>query len=144
MRPNLSLLPVMRRTLSAILGIVGIASTVSAATLVQTFEAGEDTSNWGASWTEGDVTDTFLEQSLGGLNAGSGTSASQSFSRSFKDNTAGLDLASAYSRLACMCNWIPLTVPRAVNLRSLTATSALETRGICASQQQAVNSILWI
>jgi len=65
--------------------------------LIQTFEDGEDTSNWGASWSGGSVTDTFLDQALGGFNAGDGTSTSQSFSRSFKNNTAGVILNEAYS-----------------------------------------------
>jgi hypothetical protein len=68
-----------------------------AATLVQTFESGEDTSNWGSSWTSGTVTNTFLSSSLGGVSAGSGGSASQSFSRSFRNNTAGLDVTSDYT-----------------------------------------------
>ncbi|MEK7949212.1 PEP-CTERM sorting domain-containing protein [Luteolibacter soli] len=68
-----------------------------AATIVQTFESGEDTSNWGSSWNGGAVTTTFLSPGLGGESAGSGTSASQSFSRTFRNNTAGLDVTSPYT-----------------------------------------------
>lgn len=68
-----------------------------AATIAQTFESGEDTSNWGSSWTGGSVAPTFLSSSLGGVSAGTGTSASQTFSRTFRDNTAGLDVTSAYT-----------------------------------------------
>lgn len=77
--------------LSAGLPLLGLAQ------LSQTFEAGEDTSNWGASWTGGGTTATFLSTSFGGLVAGDGASDTQSFSRSFKDNTTGISMSSAYT-----------------------------------------------
>lgn len=79
------------------LGLVTIFPLLGHAQLSQTFEDGEDTTNWGASWTGGGVTATFLDEALGGENAGDGTSSTQSFSRSFKNNTVGLDLSEAYS-----------------------------------------------
>lgn len=73
--------------------------TISASgqTLVQTFEAGEDTSNWGANWVApGGFTQNaagFLDSSLGGSQAGSGsTSLGQEASRNFRNNTVGLDV----------------------------------------------------
>ncbi len=66
--------------------------------LVQTFEAGEDTSNWGSpGFTNGQITSGFLDPSVGGLNAGGNASTTQSFSRSFRNNTVGLDVKSNYS-----------------------------------------------
>src|ERR1700743_1257849 len=67
-----------------------------AGSLFDTFETGEDTSNWGASWSGGAIANTFLDQSVGGSNAGAGTSETQSFSRSFKNNTAGINLSQSY------------------------------------------------
>lgn len=72
-------------------------SVCGAATISQNFEAGEDTSAWGSTWTGGDTTAAFLNSTAGGLVAGDGGSATQSFSRSFKNNTVGLDLSTAYS-----------------------------------------------
>lgn len=70
----------------------------SPAQLSQTFETGEDTTNWGTtSWSDGVIVATFLNEEFGGLNAGSGTSDSQSFSRSFRNNTAGVDVTQAYT-----------------------------------------------
>lgn len=82
-----------------VLSMVVLASLPAMAfsQLVQTFEAGEDTSNWGASWTGGGTTPTFLSASFGGTTAGDGVSDSQSFSRSFKNNTAGIDLSKPYT-----------------------------------------------
>lgn len=87
----------MRSVFSTLVMLVGASTTVFSGTLVQTFEDGEDTSDWASSWSGGDVTSTFLDQALGGFNAGSGLSATQSFSRSFKNNTAGVDVSQAYS-----------------------------------------------
>jgi len=67
-----------------------------AATIMQTFETGEDTSAWGSTWSGGSVVPTFLSSSFGGELAGGGTSSTQGFSRAFRGNTAGLDVASAY------------------------------------------------
>ena len=87
---NTSLHPIF--TASALL-----LAPCGAATLAQTFESGEDTSNWGSSWSAGGITTAFLSNSLGGELAGSGTSATQGFARSFRDNTAGLDVNAAYT-----------------------------------------------
>ncbi|WP_035611354.1 PEP-CTERM domain protein [Haloferula sp. BvORR071] len=76
---------------------LSFAAACPAATISQTFEAGEDTSNWGSSWSNGSTVPTFLSTTLGGQSAGGGASLTQSFSRSFKNNTAGLDLATAYT-----------------------------------------------
>ena len=84
------------RLLPAALAGLAIASHAGAATLSQNFEAGEDTSNWGAGWTGGAIEPAFLAPAAGGANSGGGASDTQSFSRSFKNNTAGLDLTSAY------------------------------------------------
>jgi len=66
--------------------------------LTQTFEPGEDTSNWGSSgFTNGQIVAGFLDPGFGGLNAGGNASTTQSFSRSFRNNTIGLDVKSAYS-----------------------------------------------
>ncbi len=62
-----------------------------------TFEAGEEHSNWGSTFTGGQIVTGFLDPSLGGANAGGGASDGQSFSRSFKNNTVGLDVKSDYS-----------------------------------------------
>ena len=86
---------ILRFTLPLALGL-SLAMPLEAQ-LSQTFEDGEDTSAWNSSWSGGSVVATFLSEELGGQNAGSGTNATQSFSRSFKDNTAGLDLSSAYT-----------------------------------------------
>jgi len=70
--------------------------------ITQTFEVGEDTSDWGSEWVapagyDGDAP-TFLDESLGGFQAGEGISAvGQEAYREFKNNTAGLDLTQAYS-----------------------------------------------
>lgn len=77
----MKLLQISRHTkyLSKALLAVCIASTASAGTLIQTFEDGEDTSNWGSvehpsAWTNGAVDATFLDEALGGENAGTGAS----------------------------------------------------------------------
>ena len=73
-----------------------LAGSAGAATILQTFESGEDTSNWGSpAWSDGIIVSTFLDASLGGTQAGSGTSSTQSFSRAFLDNTAGIDVTSS-------------------------------------------------
>lgn len=68
-----------------------------AATVFDHFETGEDTSAWNSTWTGGATAPGFLDPSLGGANSGSGASNVQTFSRSFKDNTAGLSVTTAYS-----------------------------------------------
>lgn len=68
-----------------------------AAVLVQTFESGEDTSAWGSAWNNGSVAPGFLDPSLGGTSAGGGESLTQSFWRSFRGNTAGIDVTSTYT-----------------------------------------------
>lgn len=73
------------------------APRAGAATIVQNFEAGEDTSNWGSTWTGGAIEPAFLDLAAGGANAGGGASDSQSFSRQFRNNTADLDVTAAYS-----------------------------------------------
>ncbi len=80
-----------------------VAVSVSAQTLVQTFEAGEDTSNWGADWVGPSGFDIaapgFLDMSLGGSLAASASSQhGQEAFRDFRNNTAGLDVrTSAYT-----------------------------------------------
>ena len=76
------------------------AINASGQTLVQTFEAGEDTSNWGADWAApGGFTENaagFLNASIGGSQAGSGsTSFGQEASRVFRNNTVGIDVDTA-------------------------------------------------
>jgi hypothetical protein len=76
------------------------AISTSAQTLVQTFEAGEDTSNWGSSWQSpgGFATNGpgFMDPSIGGNNAGFRTTEfGQETSRDFRNNTAGVNVRSA-------------------------------------------------
>ena len=76
------------------------AISASAQTLVQTFEAGEDTSNWGAGWVApGGFTlngPGFMDPSIGGNNAGFRTTEiDQQTSRDFRNNTAGVNVQSA-------------------------------------------------
>ena len=85
------------RLFPALLAGMSLVSVCEAATISQNFEAGEDTSAWGAAWTGGGTTAAFLNTTAGGLVAGDGSSSTQGFSRSFKNNTVGLDLAAAYS-----------------------------------------------
>jgi hypothetical protein len=68
-----------------------------AATVFDHFETGEDTSAWNSTWTGGATAPGFLDPSLGGANSGSGASNVQTFSRSFRNNTAGLSVTTAYS-----------------------------------------------
>lgn len=82
--------------LLALSGLLIANLSVRADNLYDTFETGEDTSNWGASWTGGTTTNTFLDSSFGGQLAGIGTSSGQSFSRAFKNNTAGINLSQTY------------------------------------------------
>ncbi|MGC4014136.1 MAG: hypothetical protein QM755_06390 [Luteolibacter sp.] len=78
--------------------VAGFAAPIcGAATVSQTFEAGEDTTNWGSTWNGGSTVPAFLDPSAGGLLAGGGASNSQSFSREFRNNTAGLDITTDYS-----------------------------------------------
>lgn len=79
-----------------------VTAGVSFAALQQTFEDGEDTTNWGnaehpSTWTNGSVDDTFLDMALGGENAGTGSSQTQGFSREFKYNEGGVDVTDPYS-----------------------------------------------
>lgn len=68
------------------------------ATLTQTFEVGEDTTPaWGSNWVApqgyNGLGTPFLHADLGGSHAGNGTTANgQEASRSFRDNTVGLDV----------------------------------------------------
>lgn len=76
------------------------AVSASAQTLVQTFEAGEDTSNWGADWVApGGFTSSgpgFMDPSIGGNNASFRTTEfGQQTSRDFRNNTAGVNVQSA-------------------------------------------------
>jgi hypothetical protein len=85
------------RALATALGIL-TCSSVFGATLSQTFESGEDTSNWGPSgWSGGAIDETFLTLSFGGTAAGGGASQTQGFDRVFRDNTVGLDVKDAYT-----------------------------------------------
>lgn len=69
----------------------------SATILIQTFETGEDTLNWGSDWNNGSISGSFLEPSLGGSFAGSGESNGQSFWREFRNNSAGIDITLPYT-----------------------------------------------
>ncbi|HEY4416364.1 MAG TPA: PEP-CTERM sorting domain-containing protein [Verrucomicrobiae bacterium] len=86
----------MKNSFLTVSSLLLTSLAVQAGTLSDTFEAGEDTSNWGASWSGGTTTNTFLNSSFGGLLAGTGSSAGQSFSRSFKNNTVGINLSQPY------------------------------------------------
>ncbi|MFC5051420.1 hypothetical protein ACFPK9_12470 [Rubritalea spongiae] len=63
------------------------------AAISQTFETGEDTSNWGSgsTWSGLGITaSTFLDSSIGGSSSGFGDHNVQNYSRSFQNNTEGL------------------------------------------------------
>lgn len=64
--------------------------------LYQTFESGEDTSNWNSTWSNGTVVSGFLDSSLGGLNAGSGDSSQQTYSRDFSHAPGIIDVTQPY------------------------------------------------
>ncbi|RYD26409.1 MAG: hypothetical protein EOP87_22790 [Verrucomicrobiaceae bacterium] len=83
--------------LHALIPFTLLHQPVTAATLTEYFEDGEDTTAWNSTWTNGTTTTGFLDPSLGGESAGTGASNVQTFSRSFKDNTAGLSVTTAYS-----------------------------------------------
>ncbi|MDF3128888.1 hypothetical protein P0Y35_06750 [Kiritimatiellaeota bacterium B1221] len=83
------------KSLLPLLLIASLSCSLSAA-LVQTFESGEDTSNWGSDWVApgGWTTSNtpFLDPSLGGSSIGAGSTADgQNAHRDFSSNTAGLD-----------------------------------------------------
>jgi hypothetical protein len=81
--------------------MIGLAATSatshSQGAVTQNFELGEDTTAWGAAWSGGATTPTFLDASLGGTTAGAGTSTTQSFSRNFRNNTGGVDVTDPYN-----------------------------------------------
>jgi hypothetical protein len=81
---------------SIVSGLVIATVCARAGTVVQTFETGEDTSDWGSTWSGGAITTGFLDSSLGGQNAGLGLSSGQNFSRSFQNNTAGISVSGQY------------------------------------------------
>lgn len=88
------------KTLQIAFGMLAAALVPSFAqdgSLTQTFESGEDTSDWGDTWIGGSEVSGFLAPDFGGTTSGGGASDSQSFSRTFRDNTAGLDITSVYS-----------------------------------------------
>lgn len=88
----------LRKPLSTVLAMAGLIASASAATLSQTFEAGEDTfPSWNSNWSSGAIGEAFLDVSLGGLNSGEGASTTQGFDRVFRDNTVGLDVRQAYT-----------------------------------------------
>ncbi|RYD46187.1 MAG: hypothetical protein EOP85_07945, partial [Verrucomicrobiaceae bacterium] len=76
--------------------IASIPSLCHGATVSDYFE-GEDTSAWNSSWTGGATEPGFLDPALGGANSGGGASNVQTFSREFRNNTAGLSVTTAYS-----------------------------------------------
>ncbi len=83
--------------LAVVIALAWSAVSVSGQ-IVQTFEEGEDTSNWGADWVApggfSQNAPTFLDPSLGGAQAGLGsTQSGQEASRIFRNNTAGIDVA---------------------------------------------------
>ncbi len=89
--------PDMSRALFS--GVLAVAlgctmGSADSAVLTQNFEPGEVTTDWGSMWTDGATEPTFLDPAFGGTTAGTGTSATQSFSRSFRSNLVGLDVAS--------------------------------------------------
>lgn len=79
-----------------LLGSLALSATASAASITQTFEAGEYTSNWGSSgWSNVNYAAGagFLDSSIGGDFAGVGSSSvGQESSREFRNNTAGIDV----------------------------------------------------
>lgn len=87
------------RLILSLFAITSATSLSQGAAITQTFEPGEDTSNWGPGsvWQGGSTTSTFLDSSLGGLNAGGGASSTQGFVRPFRDNTVGIDVTTAYT-----------------------------------------------
>ncbi len=77
-----------------------VAINAPAQTLVQTFEVGEDTSNWGADWVAPGQFDAnapgFMNTSVGGNQAAqASTEFGQEAHRDFRNNTAGVDVATA-------------------------------------------------
>jgi hypothetical protein len=73
-------------------------SMPSQAAVTQTFEPGEDTSNWGSSgWSNLNTNSSgFLDPSLGGSTAGA-SNGQQLCKRDFRNNTDGLNLDASYS-----------------------------------------------
>ena len=88
------------RKLSFLVTLLAVLPLTAFPQLTQTFEVGEDTSNWGDAWTGGSITGGFLSPAFGGQLAGTGTGSlnglSASFYRSFKNNTGGVNLSSPY------------------------------------------------
>ena len=84
------------RLIFALIASIPAVPLCQAASISQTFEAGEDTTNWGSTWTGGSTVSTFLDPGFGGISAGGGASLTQSFSRNFRNNTAGLDVETPY------------------------------------------------
>jgi hypothetical protein len=87
------------RLILSLLALTSASSLSQGAAITQTFESGEDTSNWGPGsvWQGGSTIATFLDPSFGGASAGAGSSALQNFSRVFRDNTVGIDVTTAYT-----------------------------------------------
>lgn len=83
--------------LHTLIPFIILHQTTVAATLTEYFEDGEDTTAWNSTWTNGTTTTGFLDPSLGGESAGTGASNVQTFSREFRNNTAGLSVTTAYS-----------------------------------------------
>ncbi|WP_309386514.1 hypothetical protein [Cerasicoccus frondis] len=83
--------------------LVAAPSVFGFGTLIQTFESGEDTSDWGNSFWDAPAgftatTPSFLDSSIGGAQAGYGsTSDGQDARRVYKFNTANLDYTSEYT-----------------------------------------------
>jgi hypothetical protein len=90
----------MKLTNACCLLVTIIAINAPAQTLVQTFEVGEDTSNWGADWVAPGSFDAnatgFMNPLVGGNQAGqASTQQGQEAHRDFRNNTAGVDVEAA-------------------------------------------------
>lgn len=87
------------RKFSSLCLAAALIAPALAGTLTQNFEQGEDTTNWGASWSNlSQVETNFLATGFGGIQAGGGKSkSSQEYSRDFRNNTAGVDITTGYS-----------------------------------------------
>jgi hypothetical protein len=82
--------------LAGVAALAFLAANASGQSLQQTFEPGEDTSDWGSSWVGPSGFSTaapgFLDPALGGTQSGFASSQfGQEASRDFRSNTVGLD-----------------------------------------------------
>ncbi|MEM1060250.1 MAG: PEP-CTERM sorting domain-containing protein [Verrucomicrobiota bacterium] len=85
------------RTITLLLPLLLVWTTASAQSLTQTFEPGEDTTDWGNAGFSSPLTSpTFLDEPIsspfGGTTAGGGETIPQNYTRQFRNNTVGLDV----------------------------------------------------